>query len=63
VTISQQTQNAYSQYMTDLNEQQLIRRRMDWSLLKYPPLIGKHPFEDFQKRDIANGFNHNRYFW
>jgi hypothetical protein len=63
VSISQQTQNLYNAYMNNLNEQQLVRRRIDWSLLKYPPLKGKPPFEDFQKRDIANGLNHNRFFW
>ena len=30
-------------------------------LLKWPPIKGKHPFEDFQLRDILRAINRNRY--
>jgi SNF2 family DNA or RNA helicase len=33
----------------------------DYSLLSYPPIIGKEPFEDYQKQDIRSGLQRNRY--
>jgi SNF2 family DNA or RNA helicase len=33
----------------------------DPSLLRYPPLKGKPPFEDYQKLDITRAINRNRY--
>lgn len=41
------------------------RRIADYSLLNFPPKIGKHPNEDFQKIGISKGINRSRYayFW
>lgn len=33
----------------------------DWSLLNYPPVKGKPPYEDYQKQDISAGLARNRY--
>ena len=33
----------------------------DWELLTCPPIVGKPPYENFQKEDIASGLVRNRY--
>lgn len=33
----------------------------DYSLMNYPPLVGKHPYEDFQRIDIQQGLMKSRY--
>lgn len=33
----------------------------DFNTLKYPPIVGKPPFEKFQRIDIASGLTRNRY--
>ena len=38
-----------------------VRRIPDYSLLKYPPIVGKHPNENFQKEAISKGINRSRY--
>jgi SNF2 family DNA or RNA helicase len=44
-------------------EELVIRGRVvpDYSLLLYPPMKGKPPYEDYQKIDIAAGLSRNRY--
>lgn len=37
------------------------RTLFDYDLLSYPPVVGKKPFEDFQKIDIKNSIQRNRY--
>jgi SNF2 family DNA or RNA helicase len=37
------------------------RVRFNKELLKYPPFIGKAPYEDYQTRDILSGLQRNRY--
>lgn len=48
-------------------EQVISTKRIipNYDLLKFPPLVGKAPYEDFQKIDISKGLNRNRfaYFW
>ena len=39
------------------------RRLADYSLMNYPPVTGKHPNEDFQKKGIVTGINTNRYYY
>jgi SNF2 family DNA or RNA helicase len=38
-----------------------VRRLPDYTLLNYPPLEGKAPYQNFQRLDIASGLNTNRY--
>ena len=38
-----------------------IRRIPDYSLLNYEPIIGKHPYENYQKEAITKGINRSRY--
>lgn len=38
-----------------------IRRIPDFTLMNYPPMIGKHPYENFQKDGIAKGINRSCY--
>lgn len=33
----------------------------DYELLKFPPIVGKHPYESYQRVDIAAGLSRNRY--
>jgi len=37
------------------------RVSLNLSLLKYPPIQGKAPYEDYQRRDILAGLQRNRY--
>lgn len=37
------------------------RVQYNWNILTSKPLVGKHPFEDFQKIDITAGISRNRY--
>ena len=39
------------------------RRIFDQTLLNYPPMIGKHPYEDFQKEGIIKGINYSRQYY
>lgn len=38
-----------------------VKTKCDYSRLLYPPIQGKHPFENFQDDDITSGVNRNRY--
>ena len=38
-----------------------IRRIPDYSLLNYEPIVGKHPYENYQKEAITKGINRSRY--
>ena len=44
-------------------EQEISSERIipDYSLLNFPPLVGKHPYENFQKIDIQQGLMKSRY--
>lgn len=37
------------------------RRIPDYSLLRFPPITGKHPNENFQREAISKGINRSRY--
>ena len=39
------------------------RRIFDQTLLNYPPMVGKHPHEDFQKEGIIKGINYSRQYY
>ena len=38
-----------------------IRRIPDYNLLNYEPIVGKHPYENYQKEAITKGINRSRY--
>lgn len=38
-----------------------VRRIPDYSLLNYEPIVGKHPYENYQKEAITKGINRSRY--
>ena len=38
-----------------------IRRIPDYSLLNYEPIVGKHPYENYQKEAITKGINRSIY--
>ena len=38
-----------------------IRRIPDYRLLNYEPIVGKHPYENYQKEAITKGINRSRY--
>ena len=38
-----------------------IRRIPDYGLLNYEPIVGKHPYENYQKEAITKGINRSRY--
>ena len=38
-----------------------IRRIPDYGLLNYGPIVGKHPYENYQKEAITKGINRSRY--
>ena len=38
-----------------------VRRIPDYDLLNYPPIVGKHPYENYQKEAITKGINRSRY--
>lgn len=38
-----------------------IRRIPDYSLLNYEPIVGKHPYENYQKEAVTKGINRSRY--
>jgi SNF2 family DNA or RNA helicase len=37
------------------------RRMFDQSLLRYPPIVGKEPYADYQRVDIVRAIHRNRY--
>ena len=44
-------------------EVEKVRRVPDFSLMNYPPMLGKHPNEDFQKDGIRRGINLSRFLF
>ena len=40
-----------------------IRRIPDYSLMNFPPIEGKHPYENFQKQGISRGINSSRFYY
>jgi len=57
---SELTKKKALDYCESLKELKQERRRVDFSFMKYPPIIGKHPYEDFQREDIRRFFCSNR---
>ena len=42
-------------------EVEKTRRIPDYSLLNYEPIVGKHPYENYQREAITKGINRSRY--
>ena len=61
--VTVEDENALQELRSGKPELEIAADRVlaDYSLLNYPPVVGKHPFEDYQKIDIAAGLSRNRY--
>lgn len=51
------------QWKKNLKELKVYRRAFHQELLKFPPLQGKHPYEDYQINDIMRGLCQNRFLY
>jgi hypothetical protein len=52
-------------YLSNLKELEQSKSRIlfNESLLKFPPLKGIHPFENYQKEDISRALRQNRFLF
>lgn len=63
VEIDMLTQSEIEQWKKNLKELRVYRRVFHQELLKFPPLRGKHPYEDYQINDIMRGLCQNRFMY
>lgn len=65
VSIDLLAQNNYKNWKSSLNELKIAPNRLIFNqdLLKYPPLQGKSPNQDFQYRDIMRAMHQNRFLF
>lgn len=65
VEVDELSKKIYSNYKKSIKELQVVesRRKFKPELLQHPPLVGKHPFEDYQKIDISQAIMQNRYLF
>lgn len=65
VDISKLTRKQIAGYFISLKElkTQPFRIIPKWDLLKFPPLKGIHPNENYQRQDIARAVNQNRFLF
>ena len=61
--VSELARRRRDEYMSSLMELKMSRRVLDFSIMKCPPLIGKHPYENFQREDIRRAFCSNRFLF
>ena len=57
------TETEIKNYFNNLKELRVYRRCFKQDLLNFPPLAGKHPYEDFQLQDIMRGLCQNRFLF
>lgn len=61
------TESNVQKFFSGMKELQTsnVRRRFDESLMNFPPLKGKDPYENYQLQDITRALNQNRFgfFW
>ena len=57
------TESEIKKYFDNLKELKVYRRAFHQELLKFPPLKGKHPYEDYQLQDIMRGICQNRFLF
>ena len=65
VEFSELEKKNISLYLSNLKELEQSKSRIlfNESLLKFPPLKGIHPFENFQKEDISRAIRQNRFLF
>lgn len=67
VEMSALAKDSYQKYEESLRELDFAtsRRVLDWNLLWFRPLKGKHPYEDYQLIDLRKALHQNRFlfFW
>lgn len=65
VEFSELEKKNISLYLSNLKELEQSKSRIIFneSLLKFPPLKGIHPFENFQKEDISRAIRQNRFLF
>ena len=74
VTINSIGYSSFEEFLSEIDsiiknkyKQELIRttvrRPFNQELMNFPPLVGKHPFEDFQRMDIQRALNQNRFIF
>lgn len=61
--ISVYTEREIQKYYDNLKELKTYRRFFKQELLNFPPLKGKHPYEDYQIQDIMRGLCQNRFLY
>lgn len=63
--VDYKTELMLANYESSLKELEHSSKRKTWhqELLSYPPLEGKHPYEDFQKEDLMRAMNQNRFLF
>lgn len=59
------SQSQIEDYFKSLKELRFSGQRHSFhqELMNYPPLTGKHPYENFQLQDILRGINQNRFLY
>lgn len=65
VEISELTRRQVEEYKERLTELQVSRERrtVNFDLLNFPPLQGKHPFENYQRQDLGRAILRNRFLF
>lgn len=65
VEISELTRKQVEEYRESLKELQICheRRTVNFDLLNFPPLQGKHPFENYQRQDLGRAILRNRFLF
>lgn len=65
VEFSELERRNISAYLDSLKELEQSKERLlfNESLLKFPPLKGIHPFENYQKEDISRALRQNRFLF
>lgn len=61
--IDKYSENKIAEYFNSLKELKIKRRCFNYSLLKYPPLKGKVPNENYQLEDLMRAINQNRFLF
>ena len=63
VDIDMLTKTEIAKWKMQLRELKVYRRAFRQELLTFPPLQGKHPYEDYQIADITRGLCQNRFLY
>ena len=65
VEVSALTKKEVEEYRESLKELEICKERrvLRLDLLNFPPLVGKHPFENYQSDDLGKALRRNRYLF